>query len=412
MSGAGGSTQQQNLTNQTSTTQLPGWVTGAGQANYNNAVDISSRPYVNYGMVGGQQVAPLDANQLAALGIAGNTGQTLPIYNQALSAAQGMLNYQPTAVNATNITPQTVAGSDITPYMNPYISNVINTTLPIMQQQTQQQVNNANADAARYGAFGGSAGDVQAGVIRSQGALNAGNLASNLYNTGYNTATGLLQGDIQRNLQAQQANQGANLQAATTNASNANTAAQLRNLGISDLSGIASGIQGANTQDIANLMTTGGLDQQTQQMLDSLLTSEFAQGQAYPAQMLGLRESALGMTPYDTSTLTQGVTDATKSSTPDYALAGLGGLNILKGMGGLGGLAGLFSLSEDEDKTDVEKLGKNEAGVDLYAYRYKDDPKTYPKVVGPMASGIEKVKPSAVKKVGKHRVIDLSQMAA
>ena len=46
----------------------------------------------------------------------------------------------------------------------------------------------------------------------------------------------------------------------------------------------------------------------------------------------------------------------------------------------------------------------------MYAYRYKGDPKSYPKVVGPMAQDIEKHHPSAVKKIGRHKVIDLNNL--
>jgi hypothetical protein len=52
----------------------------------------------------------------------------------------------------------------------------------------------------------------------------------------------------------------------------------------------------------------------------------------------------------------------------------------------LKGIPAIAGLSDRRDKTDIEKLGTDEpSGLDAYAYRYKGDPKTYPKVVGPMA---------------------------
>jgi hypothetical protein len=73
------------------------------------------------------------------------------------------------------------------------------------------------------------------------------------------------------------------------------------------------------------------------------------------------------------------------------------------GASALGGLLGL--LSDPKDKTDVEPLGKDEdSGLPLYAYRYKGDPKSYPKVVGPMADDIEGLEPHAIRHVGGHRV--------
>jgi hypothetical protein len=38
-------------------------------------------------------------------------------------------------------------------------------------------------------------------------------------------------------------------------------------------------------------------------------------------------------------------------------------------------------------------------------WSFKGDPKTYPKVVGPMAQDVEKKAPGAVKKIAGHRTI-------
>ena len=47
------------------------------------------------------------------------------------------------------------------------------------------------------------------------------------------------------------------------------------------------------------------------------------------------------------------------------------------------------------------------SGLDLYAYRYKGDPKTYPKVVGPMAQDIAKKFPDQVREVGGKLSVNL-----
>ena len=53
-------------------------------------------------------------------------------------------------------------------------------------------------------------------------------------------------------------------------------------------------------------------------------------------------------------------------------------------------------------KTDITKLGKDpKTGLDMHAFRYKGDPKTYPKVVGPMAQDVQKIAPDAVTPMGK-----------
>jgi hypothetical protein len=78
----------------------------------------------------------------------------------------------------------------------------------------------------------------------------------------------------------------------------------------------------------------------------------------------------------------------------------------LFGLGGslIGGGAKLFS--DRDDKTDIEPLGRDpDSGLMVHAYRYKKDPKTYPKTVGVMAQDIEKQDPSAVQSIGGHKVI-------
>jgi hypothetical protein len=76
------------------------------------------------------------------------------------------------------------------------------------------------------------------------------------------------------------------------------------------------------------------------------------------------------------------------------------------GLFGLGGslIGGLGKLSDPKDKTDVEQLGEKD-GLPIAAFRYKGDPKSYPKVVGPMADDVEKRQPGSTFGIGGHRVI-------
>jgi hypothetical protein len=63
----------------------------------------------------------------------------------------------------------------------------------------------------------------------------------------------------------------------------------------------------------------------------------------------------------------------------------------------IGGLAGLTYLRSDvRDKTDIEREGTTRTGIPLYSFRYKGDPKSYPKVVGPMAQDVAKIMPHRV----------------
>jgi hypothetical protein len=65
-------------------------------------------------------------------------------------------------------------------------------------------------------------------------------------------------------------------------------------------------------------------------------------------------------------------------------------------------------MSDENMKTDIKKVGKDdETGLNLYAYRYKGDPKTYPKIVGPMAQEVEKKFPDQVVDIGKFKAVNL-----
>lgn len=82
-------------------------------------------------------------------------------------------------------------------------------------------------------------------------------------------------------------------------------------------------------------------------------------------------------------------------------------------MGGLFGLGASAIMASDKRlKEDIQPMGKDpETGVDLYAYRYKGDPKSYPKVVGPMAQDLEKAQPGTTRKtVSGLMAVDLSKV--
>jgi len=95
----------------------------------------------------------------------------------------------------------------------------------------------------------------------------------------------------------------------------------------------------------------------------------------------------------------------------DAASNAQGGSNLFGALGSaLSG--GLSLLSDRRMKTDIEKLGKDEAtGLPMYAYRYKNDPKFFAKVIGPMAQDIEKRRPDLVSVIGGKKVIAGNWMA-
>lgn len=126
---------------------------------------------------------------------------------------------------------------------------------------------------------------------------------------------------------------------------------------------------------------------------------------AQPDYLTGMAQRYLGMFPGG-QTLGSG-------TTMGWNTGGGGGGGIGSILGPLASIIGtgietlpyLGIASDQRMKTDIKKLGIDPlTGLPMYAYRYKGDPKTYPKVVGPMAQDIEK-RGGAVREIGGRKVI-------
>ena len=295
--------------------------------------------------------------QTCALPISGTINGGLSTYTpdqvRAGAVNGGLSTYTPDQVNAG-----TLAGTNLSSYMNPYTQNVINAGLQGINTQLRQSLNNIGDQAIKTGAFGGSRQGVTEGIANAAAALQAGNLASQLQAQNFSQAQQAAQNDLNRNLQAQLANQSAGLQGQGLNlqSSGQNLQAQLANLNSNlqaQLANQSAGLQGqglnlqssgqnlqaqlanlssnlqaqlanqqAGTQGAAlNLQaanTLGGLAQQGQQSfltgLGAALTGQGAMqnqsqndinaqiqayqaAQQYPVQQLMLPLQALGMTP-------------------------------------------------------------------------------------------------------------------
>jgi hypothetical protein len=92
---------------------------------------------------------------------------------------------------------------------------------------------------------------------------------------------------------------------------------------------------------------------------------------------------------------------ASRSSGLFGGLGALGG-GLASGIGAAGGI-GAFMSSDRRLKTDIEKVGKTDAGLPIYTYKYKGDNKTQ---MGVMAQDVEKKTPKAVKEVGGFKAVN------
>lgn len=366
--GGGGSKQQQ-----VSQVQLPKWVEQASGQNYQFAQQVANQPYQAYQ---GQTVAGFSPDQLSAMDYSrNNVGAYQPVYDAGISMANTSGMYQPDQVRAGQFSDANVGS-----YMNPYLDQVESNALRNIQGATQLAVNKIGDQAATSRAFGGSRQGISEGVTIAEGTKQAGDLSAKLRSDAYDRAMQQINADQNRTLQADLSNQSAGMQ----NANRQLTAAQT-------MSGIADQGRKSMSDDITRMLTLGQLQQaQEQRYLDDA-QSRFNEARDYPKEQLNILLSALGMSPY-------GKTQVTEQSSP----TNWGG--VAQGAGSA--ILGLAMMSDEDMKTDVQKVGKDkDTGLDVYSYRYKGDPKTYPKVVGLMADDIEEKMPGATQEVAGKKAV-------
>jgi hypothetical protein len=369
-------------------------------------------------------------------------------YGQSMESTDGMIRggqaalAQAAGQDIRDVQAQTMEDKlqNIGSYMNPYVNNVVDAASRNYQHQFEQNLNNINDRAASVGAFGNSRRNVMQGAAAAENSRLFGDFSANQYANAFDKAAGYANRDIDNDLTSQRSNQATDLQRQAQMASIGNAALtqgyngqQLAMQGYRDAGQLANA-QAQNDLALQRNMITGGAAQaeignQIQQnaikdisLLNALGSqsrdieqqglaaqrAEWDRQQNYDLQRLNTRLTAAGMTPHgQTQTSTQ--TGGSSGSGLSTAL-GIGGMltSLLAApMTGGTSLLGVLAGSDEDLKTDIKKVGKDkETGVPLYSYRYKGDPKTYPKVVGPMAQDVEKVAPDMVTKTstGKRAV--------
>ena len=365
----GGSTTTQD-TQQQQTTQLPPWINDASQQNYAFAQNVAMQPLQQYQGQLVPDVAPQMQQAWNTAATLGNAG--MPQFNAATAGFAGALGQTPMSV-----TPQTLAGNDLSAYLNPYTQDVIDKTLPIMQQQLALSQNQQANAASSAGAFGGSRQAIQQGVTQAQGAQNMAQMAAQLNQSNFQQAQAGAEYDISNNLTSQQNNQAA--QQAKINSD------------ILASSGLASTGQDLVQQEnnAFTMQNTAGAEQMAQaQAQINAQQAKFNEARAYPTTQLGILQSALGMTPYGTSTTGTG---QTQTQVPfDW------GALATAGVGALGNLIPK-PTSDRRLKKNLQKIGVHKpTKTPIYAYNWKGEPPGAPKSAGPMAQDLQRTVPGSV----------------
>jgi hypothetical protein len=367
--GSGGGSSNFNFQN-TSSTYTPA---PSAMAAYNQALgmaeNVASIPFQQYG---GQMVAGFSPDQQMAFEATRQMqGMSQPYINAAT-------NLQGQAVNFAD--PRNFNQQTLSQYMNPYQQDVVNATMANLGQLQQQQQNELTSRAIKAGAMGGDrTGIARAALAGQQNLANAQTLAQ-LQQQGYSQAMGQYNQQQQRAIET----------------------AQNAAYGLGQLGGQA---QNAALTGIQALLGTGAQQQQLGQQQLTNAYNQWLQQRAYPYQQTAFYSGiASGIAPNMGGT-TNTVGFGTGNTQMQQPSGGGGAAGI--GMSLLSMLPQLIGMSDEDDKTDIKYLGRDpETGEKLYSYRYKGDPKTYPKVVGPMAQDIEEEEPERVHEIGGHKVVE------
>jgi hypothetical protein len=320
--GGAGAGQQMQQTN----SQLPGWVNSAAMQNYGDATRAS---YDMPGPYTGQRVADMTPEMQNLIGqLYGNVGQTNWAFDRAGALTNGLTGFNPSMVS-----PQTLAGTDLSPYMNPYSSMVINPAMTQMEQARRQALGQVGDQATQSRAFGGSRQGIAEGVTNAQSELQKGQFVGNLMGQNFAQAQAGATGDITRNMQAQQLNQAAGEWGAGFQGQ---MAQQLAGLAQGRQQNYLAGIQPAMAGQ--QMMTA-----QDQAKLDAAQQLYNEQKQD-PLQRIAIRTNQLSQSPYGQETTQTGPGPSTNPM-----LTGLGVGATTAGLLGTFGKMGGFNAANYPD---------------------------------------------------------------
>ena len=277
------------------------------------------------------------------------------------ASAQGMGQAGLTAGMETMYQPSTIAGTDMSQYMNPYENQVVQNTMGDLDRQRQIQANQLGAQASARGAFGGS----RDAIMQSENNRNYGqqmaNTSAQMRQAGYANAQQMAGQDIATGLTGSQ-----NRQNAATNLG------QLANLGFG---------QGMALQQQS--MQQGALEQGINQLILDAAKNQYAGYTGAPAQAVQMNSAALGTTPVPQTT-----TQTKEPGLFDYLTLGATTAGPI-----------MAATSDIRLKDAITKIGQLSDKIGLYRWKWNDEAKalgvTTPEV-GVLAQEVEAVMPKAV----------------
>lgn len=348
------------------------------------------------GLLGGYTPSQVGAPHADTWSAAGPQHVDAPI------VGSGLLGGGPSTVSAGNTTARRFTDSNISDYMNPFIGNVVDSSLGDIERARKEAISNGRAGAISAGAFGGARHGVSDSLTNRDALSTAASTSAGLRKAGFDAASGLITSDDNRDLASQQGNQQTQLAASAANGQNSVSSRDqlLRLLQGNQSAGLTAGLANAsNASDIAKfnasqgqqagefnatndltassanaqngiagaglrlnaagmlgnlgsqyqgllgsgadlLNRVGGQQQQLGQAKKDFQFDQWNQGQQYPFQRLQFLQGLLGGQQYGTnSTQTQTAPNPNRGSILGTVL---GGASTIAGLGGFKKLAGLF----------------------------------------------------------------------
>lgn len=313
--GGGSSTQSSTTVDpQLMSLYMQNYANASGVANNSSAF----QPYT------GELVAPFSPLQQQgqqAILSAANDPTAANTLGNALSNTNSLLGYQaPTLSVPATVTPNTItagqlANTDLTPYLNPYTNDVVNTTLADLAQARGQQQVSDDAAATAANAFGGTRQAVQNALTSNDYLRNVASTTANLNQSNYANAQQAALADINNQLSASQVNAGNQLNASefnstgAYNAAAANAANSLAGAGLqlnaANLLGSLSNDQLTQALQRAGAIEGVGSEQTAQQQAqDQAAYQEFLRQAQFPIEQQQLLNQALTEIPLQQTTTT------------------------------------------------------------------------------------------------------------
>ena len=299
---------------------LDPWSRGKYDVLSNRIMQLTGQPFQAY--TGQMSAGPSSLEQGAWAAAPGAMGAGQGYFDQAGQIAGGLAGYTP-----QQVTPGSMAGVNLDPYMNPQVEGVIGSVMSDLNRARQESLVGVGSAATQAGAWGGSRHGV-ADAETNRAFLDAAARASaGIRQQAWDDAYGRAEGDIGRQFAADQFNTQAGMQGAGMRGTIAALLAQL---------GDSAGAAG--WRDVFSLAGLGEAQRGIEQGALDRQYAEFGQQREHPWRQAQALMSILSGTP-----MIMDSTTTTKSSSNAGLGSILGGaLQLFPGFAPIGGTIGLL----------------------------------------------------------------------